>query len=717
MLNILLVLGDQTGIDEPIIRGDIISPSIGARRFLTRTKTLKNPTQTEFYSKVQSGLFDAIIIVGHMCTNEDDLDGTITINNNPNDNSISINQFRGILGAIRKNKLRLVILAGCASIGAARRLVLNDINIPTVIAFKVPIHYKSVRVFFRKLFFHWIGKSLSLEMSIEETRAFLDETENNCPGAATIPILLHSSNAVYNPPLMFSEFSRSSLQGKTLELLLSVPLIRQVLNREPLTLPSVIQLTIISSLLIISIYSINELLNKRSSPLEFACNKITSDNISCGEEILLSPKENQPDNQNKVDAAIAIKNDKYDDAISLLSKINDDPEASVMLENAKLKSTKLAIAPIVKSIVVVIPATHVPKSIPTAMLKAAAFYQQQWNINEEHKWKLQIVLANDNNDSNNKSTIDLAKNIINRDIYGVIGHYSSSVTKFVQKIYQEKKVILISGTNTATDLTKPPGTFFFRICSTSDIGVKSKVWPYLKSLDHKLSAKIDLFHTTGQPFSDTLSNALIDANTGMEIISHDFQENLKKDDNKGERPIVLFPDAYTGKSSERDKSALIIRQNDGRSIVVGNEVIADLLSGDLTFEKISRKLLIILPWHPSTYPSTYNDKNKSELASAWKYWGQPDQLNHRIAMNYDAIKVMVTALDKLPLEQKAVNSRDQIRDNITNTQIDGITGSISFKGSNRADDISSFVKPKCQPNSTQCNGFEPAQVVPTSSSR
>ncbi len=237
MVNILLVLGDQKGINPKITKNDILVPrSLGARRFLLDPTVIENPTQDEFREIFRSKSFDILIVVGHTNMNDDGRDGTITINDGIDKNgnnvssSISMGQFEGVFNQNVRNPLKLVILAGCCSDGAARQLTVQ-IGVSKVIAFRMPIAASVIRVFFEELFHLWIRNSLSLQLAMGETRKHLKISDPDSPGASGTPILLTSSDAAQDLPLMFSKISRSSLQGRLLDPLLSIPLISTLLDK------------------------------------------------------------------------------------------------------------------------------------------------------------------------------------------------------------------------------------------------------------------------------------------------------------------------------------------------------------------------------------------------------------------------------------------------------------------------------------------------------
>jgi ABC-type branched-subunit amino acid transport system substrate-binding protein len=677
---ILLILGDQNSIEKPIELSEI------EKHFLSQgiVVPLHTPSKEEVLKKISDEKFDIIIMVGHSHINNDGTDGRISINEKDN---ISIEEFTHTFKSSVDRGLKLVILAGCSSIGAARALASTKIGVPNVIAFRVPVHYKVLRLFFDRLLSHWIDRSESLEIALTNTRGYLSVYDRECPGASILPILFASP---YDPPL---KFPKNRTIGEKISHILKFP--AQVSIKVPGTnmrIPSIvfIGLTAASILLV-------KLLQPPKPPFEAACNKIQGDGISCGEEILLF-KPNSGQQKEKQAGANAIARGDYTEALELLKKAWDakkDPETLIMLENAKLVGKNLPI----KSITLSIPASNsTPIDVPTGMLKAVAFAQQQWNA-AAHNWKLQVVLVDDKNDKNYAPNV--LDSLLKRAVLGGIGSYSSMVSLAAKDTYQNHNTVLISGTSTSSLLTNnSDDNFFFRTCSDNDISGKQMA-SYLAARKYQ---KIVLFRTVGGAFSDSMTKSLKANLKGISIVKElDFKGDvsattyLKQAKAEGAQAIVLIPDAYTSDNPERDRLLSIVRENNGELPIIGNEVVKDQTLFSFSKQQL-QNLVIALPWHPSISP------NDGIVTPDW--WGDRSQLDHRIAMNYDATKTLIQALDRLPIDLEINDGRKQLQKIVRGTNIQGITGQISFKGSDRSQPTNILVRPKC--NDTKCTGFEPA---------
>jgi ABC-type branched-subunit amino acid transport system substrate-binding protein len=435
----------------------------------------------------------------------------------------------------------------------------------------------------------------------------------------------------------------------------------------------------------------------KPNKLADVCNSTIGDGISCGEEIFNKEPNVSIQEDKKLGANEIIKGD-YNKAVEFLNRAwanKKDPETLIMLENAKLPIQNLPI----KSIALTIPGSQsTPLDIPTGMLKAVGYAQQQWNADPNHQWKLQVVLVDDKNDKT--FAPGLADNLLKRGILAGIGSYSSAVTLAVKDIYQHHQTVLISSTSTATTLTNSSSdTFFFRVCSNNKVSGK-QIADYLKANKY---TKIALFHTPGKPFSDSMTAALKENIPGINIVKDfDFRgeglaiDRIKAAQQAGAQVIVLIPDAYTSADPERARLLSIIKENNGALPIIGNEVVKDQTLFNYSKQQLE-KIVISLPWHPSIQQSS-----TIELPS---FWGDRNQLDHRLAMTYDAAQVLIKALDIVPLSQNVTDGRHQIQKSLSSPTvgINGITGAISFIGSERSQATNSLVRPNCDVST--CKGF------------
>jgi ABC-type branched-subunit amino acid transport system substrate-binding protein len=280
----------------------------------------------------------------------------------------------------------------------------------------------------------------------------------------------------------------------------------------------------------------------------------------------------------------------------------------------------------------------------------------------------------------------------------------------VKDIYREFGSVLVSGTSTSTTLTSnDPANSFYRVCSNNKVSGK-EIAKYL--IDRKYT-RIALFHTPGKSFSDSMTAVLKENIQGKVSVVAEFNfkangtasDDLQRAKQSEAQAIVLIPDAYTSDDPERNRLLSIIEANNGGLPIIGNEVIKDQTLFTARFSKQQlQNLVISLPWHQSSYQN-----NTIKIPNFWL--DKTHQLDHRIAMTYDAAQVVITALDQLPTNLSVTDGRAAIQKIIGTSTfgIDGITGSISFTGSDRSQSVNSLVQPLC--NATKCEGFQPAQAL------
>ena len=159
--------------------------------------------------------------------------------------------------------------------------------------------------------------------------------------------------------------------------------------------------------------------------------------ITPGTEILV--KENTTPEKEAGVKAIADKN--YGDAESYLEQSlsirRNDPEALIYLNNARIADNNAY-------------TIAVPVPIGTEMTTAEEILrgvaQAQNEINQQggiNGVPLKVLIANDNNDS--AAAKQIAQELVkNKEVLGVVGHFSSGVTLATAPIYQDKGLVAIS---------------------------------------------------------------------------------------------------------------------------------------------------------------------------------------------------------------------------------------------------------------------------------
>jgi ABC-type branched-subunit amino acid transport system substrate-binding protein len=422
---------------------------------------------------------------------------------------------------------------------------------------------------------------------------------------------------------------------------------------------------------------------------------INIERISCADKIILAPPGGLP-RRDKQAGFAAIKQKDYAQGIDSLQKdwdLTKDPETLIALNNAKLTKNPSAK---IKTIAVVVPSSQTPIFVATSILKGVSEAQREWN-QTDGGWKLRVIIADDSNDPNEakKNANELVKY---PDVLAVLGHYSSNVTVNVKDIYQQSKTVLLSATSTADDLTSNDDqNYFFRVVSSTKVIAKSMVDNWANKHD-----KVALFYTPNKKFSESLRKVFLAQISSNRIVKefdlsspNNAAQEIAAAKAAGAKALVIFPDGFTD-AIERDRVLSVIKANQGQLPILGASIVRDTYFSQLD-PKWLKNLVISIPIHPSD--RKYIDVGKLNQAPNW--WGDKSQLHDRIIDSYDATQVLLSALNK-------ADDRTTVQTVISTPgfNVRGITGKISFKGSNRAEEINSLITPNC--DLKKCEGFKAA---------
>jgi ABC-type branched-subunit amino acid transport system substrate-binding protein len=539
MLKILLVLGNQQiinrdnnnpfrDIDGKIDEENFISHTsnriIGIERWLFSVEKLENPTREKFLETIEHKIFNVVIIVGHSIRNVNGIDGTIIINDSQNvsDRSVTIEQLTRPfqISVSRKNRhrrLQLVVLAGCSSSAAARALVADNIGVPSVISFRLPVTPSVVRQFLSVLFRQWIVESKSLEIAVNEARDALGSDNGICPGAVTMPMLSVANNKEVNQSLMFSEFVSSSFKGRLLKGLISIPLVAPAYEKiliplvahayENILIPllsfcyrninrlrSLIFALVVVLVSVLIIWQQDELKKSLATNVcqsnqsfpSFLCQSHKKDQppipptpspviqSSIGDRPLFSNKFSLTTNKNN--GITAFKKNKYDVAHKKFQDAHEenriDPEPVIYGNNAQVlgkvpDQTKSLTIPITSSATSGF-STHVE------VLRGAALAQMEINkkadisINGEQKKVLLKIYLDDNNPAKaNEVATEIAANYRQ-----VVGHVDSKISLQVASIYENKEVIMLTATSSVSGLGQKKYRYIARTMPDAEVMAK-----------------------------------------------------------------------------------------------------------------------------------------------------------------------------------------------------------------------------------------------------
>lgn len=415
-----------------------------------------------------------------------------------------------------------------------------------------------------------------------------------------------------------------------------------------------------------------------------ACDKIIGDNLSCGEEVLVPDSEVSFKQQ----GVQKIKEGKYAEAVSLLKKAREeqpsDPETLIYLNNAQLGNQKAY------TIAVVAP---IGKSSDTAMEMMRGVAQSQNEINQGKKINgigLKVLIADDAN--NPKQAQEVANKLVKRgDILAVVGHYASEVTLAAVPVYQEHKLVVISPGSTSEELSRwgdIPNHVFFRTVPNTRVAAQ-----YLASylLAQSRDQQAAVFYAPGSNFSRSLREQFLisfTASGGKVVAEVDLSKQqfnasaaIAQAHRQKATALGVFPDGGTT-AFGISNTLRLIRANRGDYWIVGGSTLYSPDTLLLLGKDALNRFVVVVTWHH--LESHDNPEFPQAARNLWR-----GDVSWRTATAYDATRALIIALEKQSSPSR-VSLQQALADK--NFKAQGATGTISFRGGDRNEPISTLVK-------------------------
>ncbi len=437
-----------------------------------------------------------------------------------------------------------------------------------------------------------------------------------------------------------------------------------------------------------------------------------NDNISCGEESLLTKTEGK-------DFKEHFGSGKWKESVQFFQKERDNnknnPEILIYLNNTKLMQDRGKKS---YTIAVVVPVKQInsyndenSQGVTEALLRGVAQVQEEFN-QKNPDLGLKVLIVNDQNDP--KGVAKLTDNLLSKDdVVAVIGHYSSDVTQAALPTYQNKQVVFISPTSNAMrkiilDGNTYPKNFFFRTVPTIRI-VNRILIKQLRLQQLANGEKVAIFYNPKSTYSesafDDFRQQLGDNNIINEDISNnrDFIANkvLTQVKKQGAKALILFPDGHVTSNSFKNTLELIRSNRDelpmgGGSVLYDTDILKTIDQDSL------KKLVLVISWHRSTSP------NQDMINEAEKLWGTR-YISDKTAMAYDATLVLTEALKKLDINDDVKTQRLKIQEQLTQLEVaEGASGVISFDiNGDRKHEIYEIVKVVSDQSSNYSADFVP----------
>ena len=629
--------------------------------------------------------------------------------------------FKDILTGLKNRGLIFAAFVSCDGLGIACEL--NNLGIPYLMVSReiLPVHV--AKDFLDEFLAKATQPGVPIHVALSYARRHLRDNveasvENGCPNASTFPVIFQipeQHSYILNP--INSKVLPLPPEGNTKPV--------TILDKFRLVFNTFSKKVWIFLLCFgFGIAAVIYLPRLAAQPLACDANSQNLGYLSCGEESILDniylPSQHQKLDQQARQGMQALKDGNYKQAIIRLetawAKDKHNPEVLIALNNAIARSKSPAIP--IKNIAILIPAGDtIEPYIAISLLSAVAEAQTEWNqVRRKNDWLLQVTIANDYNEPS-KAINTVAEIIKRKDIIGTVGPYSSYVAEEVVDKYNKNSHTLISGTTTSTNLTNK-NPYFLRTANSNDIQVKHLI---KHLLDHQIS-RIELLHGT-KPFSLTFMQGMERQAMGRIVINKlDISKRdlnirnqvfrLARDHNS--QALVLIPDAFVKGDRDHANIRQILANNPENIPIIGNEVVnspwlIDQIEQD---KEIAKNLSLTLTWDQSV------DRNKisSSFINAPKWMrDKSNHISHRVALTYDATKVLLAAIDlgvnqgkndseikqDLPMLVRKLQEKEE-------TTVIGMTGKITFQKdkSDRAEELDGFVQPKIGADG-KFQGFKP----------
>jgi len=191
-VRVLAVLGNSQGIDLATETTFLQSVPDSEVVFLV------NPSRQEFNTQLWNDAgWDILFFAGHSQTEGET--GRIYINENPTNNSLTIEQLEEALKAAIDKGLKLAIFNSCDGLGLASAL--EKLHIPTVIVMREPVPNLVAEEFFKHFLAAFALERFPLYLAVQQARRKLQGLEDEFPGASWLPVICQ--NPATEPPTWF----------------------------------------------------------------------------------------------------------------------------------------------------------------------------------------------------------------------------------------------------------------------------------------------------------------------------------------------------------------------------------------------------------------------------------------------------------------------------------------------------------------------------------
>ncbi|MEM9946036.1 MAG: ABC transporter substrate-binding protein [Cyanobacteria bacterium P01_D01_bin.36] len=330
----------------------------------------------------------------------------------------------------------------------------------------------------------------------------------------------------------------------------------------------------------------------------------------------------------------ALADNDYDTAkaefTAALAEKKNDPESLIYLNNSEIGEGNAY------TLAMIVPAGS-SQSAAAELMRGAA--QAQVDINNAggiDGTPIKLRLINDDDDKETASEI-ASELVDDKDVLGVIGHYSSGTTLAAAEVYEAGQLPMISPTSTAVDISSA-GDYIFRTVPSDRLAAATLSRYVLGELNEN---KAVVFYTEESAYSKSVKSEFTTEllSNGGEVVAN-FDVSASGFD---ERQALA-------EAKENGATVLMLALNTA-TIDIANDVIREnaqdlpMVGGDSLYNPIILKdseadalgLVVAVPWHILSHVQT------PFVAESRQLWG--GDVNWRTATAYDAVKALAAGLE------------------------------------------------------------------------
>lgn len=315
-----------------------------------------------------------------------------------------------------------------------------------------------------------------------------------------------------------------------------------------------------------------------------------------------------------------------------LQQNRNDPETVIYLNNAKVNDNN----PL--EIAVSVPIGTNP-NVAQEILRGVAQAQEEVNsrggINGS---PLQVLIAND--DNSESLAKELATGFVNNPkILAVVGHNASNASLAAAPIYQEKKLVMVTPTSFANNLSGFGGYIFRTVPAIQSMAAPLAEYMVKKAGKTTVAICYDSQAPDNISFKDefvaslsALGGKVVPTVCDFSTPTFNSGDSVADAVKKGAQALMIAPHI-----DRIDRAIDLAKANQSKLALYGSTTLytfQTLKDG----QKDVDGLVLPVPWHPDTNPNNPFSKNASQR------WG--GVVNWRTATSFDATQAIIGGLQK-----------------------------------------------------------------------